>query len=179
MKSISPLLVALTLLVAACASAEASGPPDIKYGRDICVNCGMIISEARFATAYRTPGGEEKKFDDLGDMVVYGIDSGELAQASGVWVHDFETEEWTEATSAFYVPTLAAATPMGHGILAFSDRERAEQFATDLDGEVIDWATVVQLPISDGLLGAHHHEPDDDAMTHDEPMTDHDHEGGG
>lgn len=45
---------------------------------------------------------------------------------------------------------------MGHGILAFSTRERAEAFATDVGGEVITWEAVIELPVEDGLLGDHH-----------------------
>lgn len=145
-------LIALALFASACGGAAATGPPEINYGRDICIECNMIISEARFASAYRLADGTEKAFDDVGGMVIHGRDSGELDDATA-WVHDFETEEWVEATVAFYVPTRAVASPMGHGILAFADQARAEAFAGDLDGEVIDWTTVLALPVVDGLVG--------------------------
>jgi copper chaperone NosL len=145
-------LFALALIGSACGGAAATGPPEINYGRDICTECNMIISEARFASAYRLADGTEKVFDDVGGMVIHGRDSGELPDAAA-WVHDFETEEWVEATVAFYVPTRAVASPMGHGILAFADQARAEAFAGDLGGEVIDWTTVLALPVVDGLVG--------------------------
>jgi copper chaperone NosL len=144
-----------TLVAAGCGEANATAPPEINYGRDICAACGMIVTEPRFATAYRPAGGTEKVFDDLGDMILYGREHGELETAA-VWVHDFETEEWIEASDAFYVATTSTGTPMGHGILAFSDAERAQQAATDLDGEVITWDIVTHLPVENGLLGEHH-----------------------
>ena len=113
---------------------------------------GMSVDDPRFATAYRPEDGTDKIFDDLGGMIIYGRETGEL-DSSLAWVHDFETEEWIVADEAFYVATGEVATPMGHGILAFSTRERAETFATDAGSEVISWDVVVELPVDDGLLG--------------------------
>ena len=56
----------------------------------------MSIDEARFAAAYRLPDGTEKKFDDLGGLIVHARESGQLEDAT-VWVHDFETEAWVDA----------------------------------------------------------------------------------
>ncbi|MGI9666691.1 MAG: nitrous oxide reductase accessory protein NosL [Acidimicrobiia bacterium] len=165
------IVVAIALLGAACGTADASGPPEIQYGRDICVECNMIISEARFATAYRLADGTDRKFDDVGDMVVYLQETGETPTDS--WVHDFETEEWIEASAAHFVPTLSVSSPMGHSIVAFSDLERATAFAVDVGGEVIHWDVVRALPAADGLVGHHHmgiqmdDESNDDHSRHD------------
>ena len=161
-------IVALILLTAACGGAAASGPPEINYGRDICIECNMIISEARFASAYRSADGSERIFDDVGGMILHGRETGELEDATA-WVHDFETEEWVEATEAFFVPTRSVASPMGHGILAFADQARAEAFAADLDGEAITWATVLALPVVDGLVG----EPGGHGEAMEDTMEDH------
>lgn len=147
--------VLLMVAASACGSSDATGPPEINYGRDICTGCGMTVDDPRFAAAYRPAEGTEKIFDDVGGMVIYGRDHGEL-ETSEIWVHDYETEEWIGAGTAFYVPTASVATPMGHGILAFATRERAEAFAADLGGTVITWEEVVALPVDDGLLGEHH-----------------------
>lgn len=149
----------LALLVASCgASATATdGPPEINYGRDICIECGMIVDDPRFAAAYRLDDGTEKVFDDLGGLIIHGRTTGDLSTAT-VWVHDYETEEWLRAVSAFYVPVRGVASPMGHGILAFATTDRAARFAAELGGEVIDWDTVRQLPVVDDLLGHHHDE---------------------
>lgn len=150
------LIVTLSALVGACAGAAATGPPDIKYGRDVCVECSMVISEARFAAAYRLDDGTEKLFDDIGGMLKHGNETGDVAHATA-WVHDFQTEEWVQADVAFYVPTRSVATPMGHGVVAFADHARAMEFAIGVEGEVVDWATVVHIPIVDGLI-AHDHD---------------------
>ena len=149
-------LLAAALLATGCGSTDATAPPDINYGRDLCTQCGMIIMEARFATAYRSDDGAEKAFDDLGGMVLHLRATGDDPDPSNVWVHDYETEEWITAAAAYFVPTLSVATPMGHSILAFADKALADRFASDIDADVIDWATVLLLPDTTGLLGDHH-----------------------
>ncbi len=170
------VLVVAVLLMAACGSqAVAAGPPDINYGRDICIECGMIIDDPRFAAGYRLADGTERTFDDLGGLIIYGRETGELGTAT-TWVHDFETEEWLDATIAFYVPTIGVTSPMGHGILAFATEERAHRFAMDLEGEVIGWETVTELPVNDRLLGHHHAHEMDSGTDHDMEM-EHEHDG--
>ncbi len=159
----NPLTLFLVVLilgttVAGCgAQAAADGPPEINYGRDICIECGMIISDDRFAAAYRLDDGTEKLFDDLGDLILHAREAGELESVE-VWVSDFHEKVLVSAEGAFFVPTLGVASPMGHGILAFEDHERAEATAHALEGEVIEWETVKALPVIGKLVGDHHHE---------------------
>jgi copper chaperone NosL len=155
MARLAALLTILALSTAACAGADASGPPEINLGREICIQCGMIIDDPRFAASYRLDDGTEKVFDDLGGLIIHGRESGDLIHAV-VWVSDFEDEVLIDADGAFYVPTLGVASPMGHGILAFSDKSRAEEFAVDLGGEVMVWDQIIDLPVVDGLVGDHH-----------------------
>lgn len=150
------LLLLTVLVISACGSAAADGPPEINYGRDICIQCGMIIGDARFAAAYRLDDGTEKHFDDLGGLIIHGRETGELSSAT-VWVSDFDDEVLIGSETAYYVPTRGVTSPMGHGILAFADEARAKETAADLDGEVIGWDDVVELPVTEGLVG-HHHE---------------------
>jgi copper chaperone NosL len=152
------VLAVVTLFVlvgVACNPATVAGPPEINYGRDICIQCGMIIDDPRFAAGYRIDDGTEKAFDDLGGLIIHGRATGELADAV-VWVSDFEHEVLIEADGAFYVPTAGVNSPMGHGILAFSEKSRADQVAADLGGAVIGWDRVIALPVVDGLIGDHH-----------------------
>ena len=158
------MTAALALLAAACGTADAAGPPDIKYGRDVCLQCGMIVSEEKFAAAYTLESGEERSFDDLGDLILYVRDANETINPLKGWVHDYETEEWVDLANAYFVPTLSVSTPMGHGIIAFSDGTRANTFAEEVDGEVIGWVIVEQLPAMENLVGVHHHEE----MNHDD-----------
>lgn len=150
-------IVALLLVTTACAGAgTTSGPPEIAYGRDLCVECGMTISEVRYAAAYRIDG-EPYRFDDIGGMLLHGIEHGVLGpDSTEVWVHDFETEAWVAASSAWYVAIDGLATPMGYGVVAFTDRARAEAHAAAHGGTLLEWAKLLQLPIEPGTLGHDH-----------------------
>lgn len=141
--------VALMGLVG-CGGEDTDGPPEISYGRDVCDSCGMIISEPRFAAAYRTADGTARRFDDLGDMVATGLESGELEDGRA-WVHDFGTEEWIEAPAAIYVLAVGFETPMSRGVVAFADQPAADAHATEVGGEVLSWDELVQVAREGGL----------------------------
>lgn len=165
------VVVLFAVVAAGCGSAaSADGPPQINYGRDLCIECGMIIDDARFAAVYRLADGTEMAFDDLGGLIVYGRDSGELDDATEFWVSDFDDEMLIDAVPAFFVPTLGVASPMGHGILAFAAQDRAMEAAAALGGEVIDWETVISLPVMEGMVGDHHHMDSES----EDPMEGHD-----
>lgn len=147
----------LSVVLAACgAGSDASGPPDIQYGRDVCVQCGMIINEEKFAAAYTLDDGTEKSFDDVGGLVLHQRETGDSLNLDNTWVHDYETVEWVDVQNAYFVATLSVSTPMGHSILSFSDEERAQAFASSVGGEVVLWDVVFAMPAQDGLIGPHH-----------------------
>ena len=159
----------LAIIAAGCSTAaDADGPPEISYGRDICVECNMIISEPRFAASYRLDDGETKSFDGIGELVKHGQRTGELVRIAFAWVHDFNTEEWLLIDEAHFVAGAKIVTPMGHGVVAFSTAAAADQFAADMDGTVMRWPELSTLQVTEeGLLG-HRHEP-----TGDDPMAEH------
>ena len=67
-----PFLVLLSVLfvLGGCQGEPESGPVDIKYGRETCEYCRMIISDPRFAVEVRQkPGAKVYKFDDIGDAI--------------------------------------------------------------------------------------------------------------
>ncbi|MDJ0952908.1 MAG: nitrous oxide reductase accessory protein NosL [Acidimicrobiia bacterium] len=158
-------LAALLLgsLAAGCSDpAEASGPPEISYGRDICVECNMIISEPRFAAAYRLDDGEAKVFDGVGELVKHAHRHDEFDRIAFAWAHDYYTEEWILVESAHFVAGEGVVTPMGHGIVAFATMEDATAFAGEREATVLRWDEVAALPLtSEGLLGHHHHDDDE------------------
>ncbi len=146
-------LVAVLLAVAACGSDQA-GPPSIEFGRDVCDECHMIISEPRYAAAYRDAAGTPSIFDDIGDMLDHGLSSGTLAEAT-VWVHDFDTEEWVEAADAWFVAGGDVQTPMAGQIVAFATEDGARRFAADDGGEVRTWKALVADRKSDPSPSGH------------------------
>lgn len=113
------LSVAVLVLLAAC--KNDSGPVEIKYGRENCEMCGMIISDPHYATEVR--GGAEnriKKFDDMGDAITWLEKKGwGLGGVKEFWVmNSDDAKTWLDARQAFYVH---AGTPMDYGYAAIPD----------------------------------------------------------
>lgn len=131
------MLCLAILFLASCGSeVDFDQPPDIVYGEDVCERCSMIINEARYAAAYVTEDGEAHRFDDIGGMLAH--DKTVAEDVVVFWVHDFDSEEWLKAEEAHYVKG-DHITPMGFGILAFTDRERAEAWAAEHGGMVMSF----------------------------------------
>jgi copper chaperone NosL len=133
-------------LLAGCAQGIAElQPPEIHYGQDLCAECNMIISDPRFAAAYAheiSPGRyEQLAFDDVGNMLHHASKHPEH-QIAGWYVHDYRTEEWLDATAAYYVVGGAIQTPMGYGIAACADQQEAQKMAAEIGGEVLTWETL-------------------------------------
>lgn len=134
-------LLALSASGVSGCQASREHPPQIRYGRDVCAQCGMIISEARFAAAYITEQGEWRFFDDIGDMLAFSKTHRE--DVALFWVHDYESKDWLKADGAFFVKSAQLHTPMGHGIIALSRRERAEQWASQSQGQVLTFTELL------------------------------------
>ena len=137
------IFVAIVLLLTACSGQPAQPKaPEIHYGEDMCGDCGMIINDARFAASYSANEGEGAYktyiFDDIGDMLHHMQENLTLIGV-GWWVHDYDSQEWIDATTAYYVTSDEIKTPMGHGIAAFSTQAAAEKMASELNGQVYDW----------------------------------------
>lgn len=131
------LLVGLALILTACGDAADAEPtpPTIHYGEDICVSCGMIISEERHAAAYVTQDGHGHTFDDIGDMVQAHLGSQEEALA--LFVHDYEDKTWIRAETAHFVLSDQVTTPMASGLVALASSQEARSLASELQGQVL------------------------------------------
>jgi len=107
---------ALLTLLAAC--KDDSGPVPIKYGRESCEMCGMIISDPRYVAEVRGgPDNKIKKFDDVGDAVTWLEKKGwGLAATKEFWVMNSEDgKTWLDGRKAFFIH---GATPMDYGFAA-------------------------------------------------------------
>lgn len=128
-------ILALALSIVGCAAQGGIRPPDIAYGQDVSVGCGMIISDPAFAAGSVLEDGEVLKFDDVGDMLKYHFERPDREVAE-YFVHDYKTDAWLTANDAVFVQTDSLVSPMGYGVAAFATRAAAEAFAADRSGEV-------------------------------------------
>lgn len=151
------------LLWAACThGATEASPPEIRYGEDVCAECNMIISDPRYAAGYahEISAGryESLAFDDIGDLLVHSAKHPEHKVVAW-YVHDYASEEWLDATTAYYVVSAQIASPMGHGIAAHATQDAAEQMAQTNAGQVLDWAGLLAVAKAEGEHRASQHHP--------------------
>lgn len=138
-----------SLALHGCGSSDPDGPPTIHLGDSVCDQCGMIISDARFATATMIEGDrgpEPKRFDDFSCQIGYETRFPELTIHTR-WSHDHGTQEWIATEHAWFVSSPALRTPMASNLAAFATQADAQKAATDLDGLILDfkaaWKPVV------------------------------------
>jgi len=135
-----PVLL-LVVVLGACGSTDPEGPPDVRYGESVCAECGMILSDERYATATLLEGDrgpEYRLFDDFNCQIDFEAD-GASSPVLERWVHDHETRAWVRAASATYVRSPELRTPMASEVAAFTTREDAVRAADELDGEVLSF----------------------------------------
>ncbi len=107
------LVPGMVVAVSACGQST-TGPVEIKWGRETCEYCGMIIDDPHFAAQVRGKDGKVRKFDDLGDAILWMAKQGWADDASvEFWVGALEKEAWLDGRKALYVD--GQHTPMAHG----------------------------------------------------------------
>lgn len=121
------LLTPLATLLGGCRKdGWPEGMAEIKWDRDVCARCSMVISDRRFAAQLR--GGPEDravKFDDIGCLVFWMQEKAEKfpwlnAPETRLWVADFNSKSreemrWLDPRRAFFV---TRTSPMGYNFAA-------------------------------------------------------------
>jgi copper chaperone NosL len=118
--SLSPVAAAL---ISACAREPLpNGLVEIRWDRDVCTRCKMVISDRRFAVEVRGgPKPETYKFDDIGCAAAWLKDRpwGEEA-ATRIWVADYaasgQTATWLDARTARFI--TGKTSPMAYNFAA-------------------------------------------------------------
>lgn len=113
--------------LSACSGDAGTGAVEVKWDRDSCERCRMVLSD-HFYSAQIRGGHEDKKtkvykFDDIGCAVLW-LEQQPWNQdpRTEVWVNDYQTGDWIDARKAYYV--TGRVTPMAYGLgaqLAFSE----------------------------------------------------------
>lgn len=106
-------------LLSACGGQPLTGPVEIKWDRDVCARCSMVISDRLFAAQARDPNKKVHKFDDIGCLVFYLEHQTWQPSATEIWVADSRDGRWLAGRDAHYVP--GKRTPMGYGFGAVAE----------------------------------------------------------
>lgn len=140
------IIIACLVLLAGCGDGDGLGPPEVHLGEDICALCGMIVSDARFATALYAKNQygsyEQKVFDDLGDMVAWEA-ANQGVEIGARYVRDYLTLEWIHAETAVVVHSDDLKTPMAFGLAACGTQAAAEDLVKRYPGEILTYTTLI------------------------------------
>ncbi len=85
------------------------------------------------------------KFDDIGCMLAYAQANNLSPEKVSFWVADFDTTSWIKAEEADFVISPEIHTPMGHGIIAFTDPIKAKEFAATTNGKILQFDSVSKM----------------------------------
>jgi len=116
-RSLSVVLGLLFLLLGC--SEPSTGPVEVKWDRDSCERCRMVLSDRNHSAQVR--GGPENgksrvyKFDDFGGAVLWLADKPWKDDAkTEIWVNDHRDGRWIDARKAWYIS--GQITPMEFGL---------------------------------------------------------------
>lgn len=136
------------LMVPCCRRAPLTGPPQLRLGRDECIECGMIINEDRCSSAFlieREGLREYVMFDDIGCMLDYQHEQGADIRIVEGFVHDHGSRAWVsrDAAAFLFADRIKIPTPMGSGIVAFAGHAEAERAQAELGGQIMDYKSLI------------------------------------
>lgn len=116
-----------------CATVE-DGPPELIVDRSACATCSMLISELRYAAAYRIDG-TDKTFDDIACMLRALAQEPDSASPR-IWLRDVRDDAWIDPEDATLVRSAALRTPMAGGIVATVHADEVERLQASGDATV-------------------------------------------
>jgi len=121
-------------------------PEPIKYNKDVCNYCKMVISDKRFGAEIVLKTGKVYKFDDIGCMINFFWESNfSEKDVYKFLVVDYKTHKLIDATRAFYAQSDNIHSPMAYDIVAFEKAEDAEEFIRNNKGNVMNFAETIEL----------------------------------
>lgn len=137
-------LVAAVAIMAlpGCGPRAEDGPPQVLLGESPCDQCGMIISDERFAAAtiIEGPRGPEPRlFDDYNCQMNFEKDHPDSAVIAR-WAHDYPSSAWIRSEASTYLKSPKLRTPMASHTAAFRRASEAEALQRELGGEVLNFA---------------------------------------
>lgn len=126
------------LVLAGCESESAAKPKTIKFGRDMCEHCTMLISDPAYAAELWNAAQQKYHlFDDIGCAAVFSVEQ-KLPEGpeTRIWVaNSARPGEWLDARAAYY--RTDARSPMGYNFAALATQaERRVDFPTMRDQAV-------------------------------------------
>ncbi|MCA9280860.1 MAG: nitrous oxide reductase accessory protein NosL [Phycisphaeraceae bacterium] len=158
MKCVARILVLSPMMLApSCARPDPLGAPKIALDQTSCAECGMIVSDERYACAsivrIDDRSTEPRVFDDVNCLVLHEVTGSNPPEVLARWVHDKDSRQWLAAESAHFVWAKELNTPMMSHIAAFASGDSADAFARESEGQRMTYAEVRWLYTPEHLRG--------------------------
>lgn len=142
-KALTPVLPILFAVV--LSGCETSGPEAVKLNTDKCDNCGMTISDPKFAAEIVTKKGRIYKFDDISCLLNYKRDNKDKMDNSKFYISDFLGDDHFISTeSALFIEGESINSPMGGNIAAFSNKDSAAAYTSKYKARSTTWTLLNQ-----------------------------------
>ncbi|MBF0444459.1 MAG: hypothetical protein HQL68_02640 [Magnetococcales bacterium] len=117
MGKISSLFIAIVgiglMLLAGCERTPADGPKKVRWDRDFCESCRMLLSDRHYAAQILDAKGKYHLFDDPSEMLLAFANRYNKDSAAKLYVTDSKSGKWLDARKASY--NSGHLTPMGFG----------------------------------------------------------------
>jgi len=120
-------LFLFALFFIGCDSKIELIPKDLKWDREVCERCKMIISERKFGVQIVNQlDGKRYYFDDIGCAVLW-FDESKIPWESNatIFVNDAKSGEWLDAKTAFWI--YGEKTPMDFGYSAYKEEQSGKE----------------------------------------------------
>lgn len=104
-----------------CSGEIDTNPKEVKYDREVCERCKMIISVRNYAAQTINPeNGKRYYWDDIGCAILWFDEEKITWEDSAItYVKDVKTGEWLDVKKAHW--TYGAITPMDFGFSAHKE----------------------------------------------------------
>lgn len=133
-------LVVLAFILSSC---NTSKPEPIKLNTDNCDNCGMTITDPKFATELLTSKGRYYKFDDVSCLLNYITDNKDKADKAKCFVADYlGNNQLIPVETSVFIAGENINSPMGGNTAAFSNKDSAAKYASKYEAETLTWEKV-------------------------------------
>lgn len=123
MKNFSLLAFIFALFFMGCDTKIDLSSKDVKWDREICERCKMIMSDRLYAAQVVNPkDGKRYYYDDIGCTILW-FDEEKIPweDQAIIYVTDAKTGEWIDAKKAFWV--FGKVTPMDFGFAAYKEQQ--------------------------------------------------------
>jgi copper chaperone NosL len=134
----------LILFMAGCGQPK---PAPIIYGTDLCDYCDMTIVDRAFGTELVTRKGKVLKFDSIECLAAVEVEGKiDTTQLHSRCLTDFANpDSLLNLNDAIVVATDRQKSPMGIGLVAVSDQQRASRLMADKGGRIVNWDETKRL----------------------------------